>query len=217
MMQLLLILVRTSPEQKLQIVEECQARGEIVAVTGDGVNDSPGNLLPVLWLIIVALKKADLGCAMGISGSDVSKDAADVILLDDNFASIVTGVREGDMMLRHTIEHCRSDHLRQSQEIYCLHIIFQFSRVGSLYFVCVGSNATCTFCSIDFMYWSWNWHGKIVTNVHWFPEIPAISLAYERPERDIMKRPPRKKTQRLVSLKLAFYSYLWLGAIQVFF
>ncbi|KAJ2913576.1 hypothetical protein MD484_g6844, partial [Candolleomyces efflorescens] len=103
-----IVFARTSPKHKLEIVKRAQALGHIVGVTGDGVNDSP------------ALKKADLGIAMNMSGSDVSKEAANMILLDDNFASVVKGVAEGRQIfvnlkrsIQYTISHSSPEVLPQ--------------------------------------------------------------------------------------------------------
>ena len=174
-----IVFARTSPQQKLIIVEGCQRQGQIVAVTGDGVNDSP------------ALKKADIGVAMGIAGSDVSKQAADMILLDDNFASIVTGVEEGRLIF---------DNLKKSIAYTLTSNIPEISPfLFFIVFNCPLPLGTVTILCID-----------LGTDM-----VPAISLAYEQAESDIMKRKPRNpKKDKLVNQRLISMSYGQIGFIQ---
>uniref|UniRef100_A0A8D2LLA9 Sodium/potassium-transporting ATPase subunit alpha n=1 Tax=Varanus komodoensis TaxID=61221 RepID=A0A8D2LLA9_VARKO len=174
-----IVFARTSPQQKLIIVEGCQRQEAVVAVTGDGVNDSP------------ALKKADIGIAMGIAGSDAAKNAADMVLLDDNFASIVTGVEEGRLIfdnLKKTIAYTLTKNIAE----LCPFLIYIIASIP----LPIG---TITILFID-----------LGTDI-----IPSVALAYEKAESDIMKRKPRhKKRDRLVNQQLAVYSYLQIGIIQ---
>merc|ERR1712200_274224 len=174
-----IVFARTSPQQKLIIVEGCQRGGAIVAVTGDGVNDSP------------ALKKADIGVAMGIAGSDVSKQAADMILLDDNFASIVTGVEEGRLIF---------DNLKKSTAYTLTSNIPEISPFLPFILADVPLPlGTVTILCID-----------LGTDM-----VPAISLAYEQAELDIMKRAPRNPfTDKLVNERLISMAYGQIGMIQ---
>jgi len=123
-----IVFARTSPQQKLIIVEGCQRNGAIVAVTGDGVNDSP------------ALKKADIGVAMGIAGSDVSKQAADMILLDDNFASIVTGVEEGRLIfdnLKKSIAYTLTSNIPEISPFLCFMCFGIPLPLGTITILCI--------------------------------------------------------------------------------
>ncbi|OQV18353.1 Sodium/potassium-transporting ATPase subunit alpha [Hypsibius exemplaris] len=172
-----IVFARTSPQQKLIIVEACQRAGNIVAVTGDGVNDSP------------ALKKADIGIAMGITGSDVSKQAADIVLLDDNFASIVTGIEEGRLIfdnLKKTICYTLMSNIPEIAPVvmyFLLSIPLGLQTIPML-LICLGTDM-----------------------------IPSISMAHETAEADIMKLPPRSPKERLVSMKLIHCTYLQAGMI----
>ncbi|CAO2591081.1 Potassium-transporting ATPase alpha chain 2 [Lemmus lemmus] len=174
-----IVFARTSPQQKLIIVEGCQRQDAVVAVTGDGVNDSP------------ALKRADIGIAMGIAGSDAAKNAADMVLLDDNFASIVTGVEEGRLIfdnLKKTIAYTLTKNIAE----LCPFLIYIVAGIP----LPIG---TITILFID-----------LGTDI-----IPSIALAYEKSESDIMNRKPRhKKKDRLVNKQLAIYSYLHIGLMQ---
>ncbi|XP_059740739.1 sodium/potassium-transporting ATPase subunit alpha-4 isoform X3 [Bos taurus] len=174
-----IVFARTSPQQKLIIVEGCQRLGAIVAVTGDGVNDSP------------ALKKADIGIAMGIAGSDVSKQAADMILLDDNFASIVTGVEEGRLIfdnLKKSIAYTLTSNIPEITPFLMFIILGIPLPLGTITILCI----------------------DLGTDM-----VPAISLAYESAESDIMKRAPRNsKTDKLVNHRLIGMAYGQIGMIQ---
>jgi sodium/potassium-transporting ATPase subunit alpha len=174
-----IVFARTSPQQKLIIVEGCQRQGAIVAVTGDGVNDSP------------ALKKADIGVAMGIAGSDVSKQAADMILLDDNFASIVTGVEEGRIIfdnLKKSIAYTLTSNIPEISPFLLFILCNMLLPLGTITILCI----------------------DLGTDM-----VPAISLAYEEAESDIMKRKPRDpKHDNLVNERLISMAYGQIGMIQ---
>ena len=174
-----IVFARTSPQQKLIIVEGCQRMGSIVAVTGDGVNDSP------------ALKQADIGVAMGIAGSDVSKQAADMILLDDNFASIVTGVEEGRLIfdnLKKSIAYTLTSNIPEISPFLLFILADVPLPLGTVTILCI----------------------DLGTDM-----IPAISMAYEGSESDIMKRKPRNPyTDKLVNERLISVAYGQIGMIQ---
>ena len=163
------VYARVSPEHKVRIVKAWQKNGEIVAMTGDGVNDSP------------ALKTSDIGCAMGIVGTDVAKEAADVILTDDNFATIVSAVEEGRRIYDNILK------------------VIQFllsSNVGEIVVLFLATLCTPLFA---------NWFGitdiahlEILLPIHilWInlvtDSLPALALAFDPANKDIMNRKPNK-------------------------
>jgi sodium/potassium-transporting ATPase subunit alpha len=172
------VFARTTPSQKLLIVDACQRLGHVVAVTGDGVNDSP------------AIKKADIGVAMG-SGSDVAQNAADMLLLDDNFSSIVNGVEEGRLIfdnLKKSIAYTLSSNIPEIAPFLFFITCQMPLPLSTVLILCI----------------------DLGTDM-----VPAISFAYENPELDIMERYPRNsKRDHLVNTKLISFAYLQIGIVQ---
>jgi sodium/potassium-transporting ATPase subunit alpha len=170
-----LVFARIAPEQKLILVEAFKAMNEVVAVTGDGVNDAP------------ALKRADIGIAMGQRGTDVAKEASDIILLDDNFATIVRAVEEGRAVydnIRKFATYVLASNIPEILPFLAwvlLPIPLPITVVGIL--------------SID-----------LITDM-----LPAIGLGNEPPESDVMSRPPRSAHERLVGHRTFFRSYGIIG------
>lgn len=173
------IFARVAPEQKLRVVTNLQEMGEVVAVTGDGVNDSP------------ALKKADIGVAMGIAGTDVAKESADMILTDDNFASIVHAIEEGRAVysnIRKFLLYILNSNMPEAVPS----AMFLFSR-GAIPLPLT----VMQILSID-----------LGTDM-----LPALGLGTERPEKDVMDKPPRSKNETLLNKKLIIKAFLWYGIL----
>ncbi|MFZ1575670.1 MAG: HAD-IC family P-type ATPase [Chromatiaceae bacterium] len=171
-----ILFARVTAEQKMLIVNALKRKGEIVAVTGDGVNDAP------------ALKSAHIGIAMGLTGTDVAKSAADMILLDDNFASIVNAIEEG----RAVFENIRK---------FLTYILTSNVPELAPFLVYVLLRVPLTIIQILAV--------DLGTDM-----VPALALGAERPDPGVMRQPPRQAQERLLSWPLVARAYLWLGPLQ---
>jgi calcium-translocating P-type ATPase len=173
-----IVFARVLAEQKMRIVAALKNKREIVAVTGDGVNDAP------------ALHKADVGIAMGRSGTDVAREAADVVLLDDNFASIVAAIEEGRAVFAN---------IRNFLTYILTSIVSEL--IPYLAFVVLRIPLPLTIIQILAV--------DLGTDM-----LPALGLGAEKPAPDIMKAPPRPSSDRLLNWPLLARAYLFLGLMQ---
>ena len=177
------VFARMAPEQKYRIVCALQEMGNIVAVTGDGVNDSP------------ALKKADIGIAMGITGTDVAKEAADMILSDDNFATIVRAIEEGRTVYNNIRKFLRYIFDSNTPE----------AAAPTLYLLSGGMIpvplTVLQILTID-----------IGTDM-----APALGLGAETAEKSVMQRPPRSSKERLLNRNVILIGFLWYGLLATVF
>jgi magnesium-transporting ATPase (P-type) len=172
------VYARMAPEHKLRLVSAFQARGEVVAVTGDGVNDAP------------ALRKADIGVAMGVSGTDVAKEAADIVLTDDNFAHLALAIEEGRAVyenLRKFITYIFSSNVPEI-------LPFLLTAVTGIPLALTVKQILAIDLGTDIL--------------------PGLALGAERPEPDIMQHPPRRRSQRLIDRSVLQRAFLWLGPIE---
>jgi magnesium-transporting ATPase (P-type) len=172
------IFARAAPEHKLRVVTALKDLGEIVAVTGDGVNDAP------------ALKKAHIGVAMGIAGTDVAKEAASMILLDDNFASIVNAIEEGRAVYANIRKFTTYIFTSNTPEAWP----FILQIVLNIPLALVVMQVLAVDLGTDL--------------------VPALALGTEKPEPGLMDRPPRGPKDRIVDRKLILRAFLWLGSLQ---
>jgi len=173
-----MIFSRMTPKHKMRVVSLLKDKGEVVAVTGDGVNDAP------------ALKKADIGISMGITGTDVAKEASNMILLDDNFATIVNAVEEGRTVyenIKKFLTYIFASNIPEAVP-YLGYILFNIPlplTILQILLVDLGTDM-----------------------------LPALALGAEKPTPGVMQQPPRKVNERLLNFPLLAHAYLFLGPIE---
>ncbi|MFO5494713.1 MAG: cation-translocating P-type ATPase [Cuspidothrix sp.] len=173
-----LVFARVIPEQKLRLVEAYKTLGHIVAVTGDGVNDAP------------ALRAANIGIAMGISGTDVAREAADIVLIDDNFATIVSAIEQGRAVYQN-IRKFMTYILASNMAEFLPFLAMVFLKIPPALVI-------LQILAID-----------LGTDM-----LPALALGAEKPETGSMELPPRKKSQALLDLPLLLRAYCLLGLLE---
>ena len=181
------VYARVAPEHKLRIVDALQADGQIVAMTGDGVNDAP------------ALKSADIGVAMGIAGTDVTKEAADMILADDNFATIVAAVREGRGIFSNIRKFLRF--LLSSNIGEVLTMFFGVVLAGAL-----GLENTGEAIAVPLLATQILWINLLTDSA------PALAMGFDPPPDDVMARHPRKLTDRVIDAEM-WLGIFWVGSV----
>jgi magnesium-transporting ATPase (P-type) len=167
------VYARVAPEHKLRIVDALRADGHIVAMTGDGVNDAP------------ALKRADIGVAMGVTGTDVAKEAAKMILADDNFATIVAAVREGRGILSNIRKFLR--YLLSSNAGEVLTMFLGVVAAGLIGLDATGDGAAVPLLATQILW------VNLLTDA-----APALAMGVDPPPDDMMSRPPRRLTDRVI-------------------
>ncbi|MGD9895080.1 MAG: HAD-IC family P-type ATPase, partial [Dehalococcoidia bacterium] len=181
------VYARVAPEHKLRIVDALQADGAIVAMTGDGVNDAP------------ALKSADIGVAMGITGTDVTKEAADMILADDNFATIIAAVREGRAIFANIRRFLRF--LLSSNIGEVLTMFFGVILAGVL-----GLDDTGEAVAVPLLATQILWINLLTDTA------PALALGVDPPPDDVMQHAPRRLTDRVIDGEM-WIGIVWVGLV----
>ena len=187
------VYARVSPEHKVRIVKAWQANGEVVAMTGDGVNDAP------------ALKTADIGCAMGMVGTDVSKEAADLILTDDNFATIVSAVEEGRRIYDNILKAIQFLISSNIGEVITLFVAIMLTPLIAKWFGLTDIAHIVPLLPIHILWIN------LVTD-----SLPALALAVEPATKEVMNRKPIKASAGIFTKGLTFrvsYQGLMIGII----